>query len=79
MDNQKDEEIISRWKVEEAEKAEGGQQRGQQRLLTDVEVVDDILEYTEQGPKRRRAVDLSSPVGNGNTATTRKRTRERRA
>ena len=78
MDNQKEEEIISRWKVEKAEKTNEGQQQGEQRLLTDVEVVDDILEYIEQAPKRRRVVDLSGPLRNRSTATTRKRTRERR-
>ena len=73
MDNQKEEEIARRWKVEETEKAENSQQR----LLTRGGVVE-VLEIEDQAPKRRRTANNVACVEGESLATSRKRTRERR-
>ena len=74
MENLEEEEIARRWKFEQAEKAE----RGQQRLLTNGEAVD-VMEMERLAPKRRKVFDLSVPLESEGVATSRKRTRERRA
>lgn len=75
MDNQKEEEITRRWKVEEAEKARGEKANGgHQRLLTYGDVVGG-LENEGQAVKRRRIADRPTLLDSPSIAASKKRTR----
>lgn len=73
MDNQKEEEITRRWKVEEAEKAKGDHQR----LLTNG-VVAEGLGNEGLAPKRRRLTDRVTLLDGLSIAPSKKRTREQK-
>jgi hypothetical protein len=75
MDNQKEEEITRRWKVEEAEKARGEKANGgRQRLLTYGDVVGG-LENEGQAVKRRRIADRPTLLDSPSIDASKKRTR----
>lgn len=76
MDNQKEEEITRRWKVEEAEKARGVKANGDhQRLVTYGDVVE-VLENEGQAAKRRRIADRPTLLDSPSIAASKKRTRK---
>ena len=72
MENQEEDEITRRWKLERAEKAEGDQQR----FSTNGEDVDAMV-FARQAPKRRRIIDLSA-LEIEDIVKANKRNRERR-